>query len=1203
MADSPLPLLVRHRTRFPSREEVRRLAARLACAALCVSFTAAILPATATAAASPVLERVDATGAVHRETLPAGSGLLQFSIDGRSTRTSVVDLEGPRRMLVEFDAPPILRASGGRVGPTPMARASQLQSDLARLVASASQAGGPPAVARVTREFHRVWSGAALLVSPRLIDAVRSLPYVVRVVPDDSVRATLAQSVPLIRADTLRFRTGASGAGVRVGIIDTGIDYTHAAFGGGFGPGHTVAGGYDFFNGDPDPIDDNGHGTHVAGIVAGHGGGVFGVAPGATLYAFKVLSAGGYGFDSTILAALEAALDPDGNPATDDAMQVVNLSLGSANVDPDAPLSIALDHLTEAGVVCCVAAGNSGGYRTIGSPGTSRRAITVGATDKSDQLAWFTSKGPVVRTDQMKPELMAPGVDIVSARMGGGTIALSGTSMATPHVTGCAALLLQLHPTWTPDEIKSALATTAHALPETELERGAGRVDALDAAFAGVSFTPAQLSFGRVPALRVSVWARAETLVVRNLGSSGVVNLALPASFTIMPGAVVHFTPAVASLAPGDSSSIVAELDLSLTAVPTPREQPFGFSGTVVATAAGKSYRIPVSFFRHSVLHIAANYEWTVVAESHDARDIAWFDSGPAEVALPAGSYDVTGISILPSRFVTRDEVFVGDSTGIAIDPSGASAVQSYAYTDARGMPFRGDRQNVRFRRAGSHWSLGAVGFPTDSIFTAPERPDYQIDWNLYRADWDTSYVSLADAQWGVHGSRVHTNPAGQSWHSFVMTFPAVDTSSAGLVVWDFHPFLQGGSYFGVGSPSGRVLTFPRDFSLDVMLPATPDPDQLGLGFELRPLFGDGRIDWSQGPILLSPSLRFDRGWPIPTFKADFFHLPSASFAGSRMRFFDGPPVWAAAFHDDGSYLQIGDEGAYYSTPHVFTDAYGALRREPDPPYTVTRGGATIASGVLVGAGSLLFSGTATILLPSAGPCDVHFHRDYTRSGIPGALDVLDHVNTLLPDADPPALGSFEIASQGQVADTADFGRGPVLASFRLRDAAAFTVQLQARSAWASGSWVSVPVVRDTDTYVGTFPEALDGPITVRLVAEDASGNATTLTWDPAFFAIPGGPPVRIGPDGRPLLTMQGAVPNPSRGRGITLEFVLPDASPAEVELLDLAGRRVTSQAVGIFGAGRHRVSLAGADLRPGIYFARLHRLGESRVARFVVLR
>ncbi len=340
-------------------------------------------------------------GSAAPEVLPPGHGITWAGGPGGTLVTRTLDPAAPLRLLVALDAPPAAaaRLHGGDVSASTRV-ADQLRADLAALAR--------PGEARVTRTFTQVWSGAAVTLAPELLDRLRALPYVRGVYADDSVHAVLDRSVPLIRADRVRTELGVDGTGIRIGIVDTGIDYTHPAFGNGFGPGHRVAGGYDFVNDDADPMDDAGHGTHVAGIAAGNGGGVVGVAPGATLYAFKVLNQNGNGVASWILAGLDRALDPDGNPATDDAVQIVNLSLGGGG-NPNDPMSQAIDQLSDLGVTCCVAAGNSGAYFTIGSPGCARSAITVGASTRSDAIAYFSSRGPVSSTLDLKPDLVAPG--------------------------------------------------------------------------------------------------------------------------------------------------------------------------------------------------------------------------------------------------------------------------------------------------------------------------------------------------------------------------------------------------------------------------------------------------------------------------------------------------------------------------------------------------------------------------------------------------------------------------------------------------------------------------------------------------------------------------------------------------------------------------------------------------------------------------
>ncbi|WSJ90945.1 S8 family serine peptidase [Streptomyces sp. NBC_01304] len=203
-------------------------------------------------------------------------------------------------------------------------------------------------------------------------------------------------SVPLIGAPDVWKRkdpagNGADGKGVTVAVLDSGVDYSHPDLGGGFGEGHKVVAGYDFVNGDGDPMDDHGHGTHVAGIIAGKAaakGGVTGVAPGATLTAYKVMGADGGGNTSDIVAGIEAAIDP-ANPHRAD---VINMSIGGPGDGTD-PLGLAATAATRAGVVVVASAGNEGPDRgTVGSPAAAEGVIAVGASVSGIRVPTATYK-------------------------------------------------------------------------------------------------------------------------------------------------------------------------------------------------------------------------------------------------------------------------------------------------------------------------------------------------------------------------------------------------------------------------------------------------------------------------------------------------------------------------------------------------------------------------------------------------------------------------------------------------------------------------------------------------------------------------------------------------------------------------------------------------------------------------------------------
>lgn len=318
------------------------------------------------------------------------------------------------------------------------------------------------------------------------------------------VHATLDESVAQIGAPEV-WAAGFDGAGVPVAVLDTGHDPHHPDLAGKVSAAHN-------FTDDPDPegetaVDGNGHGTHVAATVAGTGaasdGARSGVAPGADLMIGKVLDSEGSGYEDWIIAGMEWAVD--------EGARVVNLSLGTpGSSDGTDPMSVAVDRLTDSsGAIFVVAAGNSGPFpEAIGSPGAATRALTVGAVTKADEPASFSSRGPRWGDGAIKPEVVAPGVGIVAARAAGTSLgdlidenytSLNGTSMATPHVAGAAAILAQQHPDWTADEIKARLISTSLTLEGQPLSfQGAGRIDVPAATGASATVSDGAVSFGRV---------------------------------------------------------------------------------------------------------------------------------------------------------------------------------------------------------------------------------------------------------------------------------------------------------------------------------------------------------------------------------------------------------------------------------------------------------------------------------------------------------------------------------------------------------------------------------------------------------------------------------------------------------------------------------------------------------------------------------
>ena len=299
-------------------------------------------------------------------------------------------------------------------------------------------------------------------VAEQAVDALRrrgDVRYVERDLEYEAIAQTLPYGIDRVDAEVAH-ANGDTGAGADVAIVDTGIDQTHPDLAANLGTGTSFLAGVQ----NPDWQDDNGHGTHCAGIADAidNSQGVVGVSTEATLHAVKVLSAAGVGLTSDIAAGVEWVAEQ--------GYDVASMSLGGSSQSE--ALADACTYAQEQGVTLVAAAGNSGPCTDcVGYPAANPEPIAVSATNENDQLADFSSQGPEV-------EIAAPGADIYSTYLGGYST-LSGTSMACPHVSGAAAQLAAQG--YTNTEIRSQLKTTAEDVGLGENESGAGLLDVASA--------------------------------------------------------------------------------------------------------------------------------------------------------------------------------------------------------------------------------------------------------------------------------------------------------------------------------------------------------------------------------------------------------------------------------------------------------------------------------------------------------------------------------------------------------------------------------------------------------------------------------------------------------------------------------------------------------------------------------------------------
>ena len=472
--------------------------------------------------------------------------------------------ETPLRVIVilrtEENAQSALSAGRGTFVETLQQEYAAAKAPLDKLLAAAQARGE-------VREQRDLWiiHGLALTASPAFLQQLTAAPEVAEIRLDHyeqylapaEVRGaerteatTLAWGVTQIRTPEVWQTLGISGTGAVVAIMDTGVEWQHPAllnnYRGNLGRGlsdHTGS-WYDAVNDGVYPYDDHSHGTHVAGSAVGQNG--IGVAPGARWIAVKMLAHEGYGYDSWIHAGFQWLLAPGGNPAL--APDVINASWSSSQ-----RLSTEFEEdihaLQAVGILPVFAAGNTGpDVGSVGSPASLPGVLAVGASDYDDEVAYFSGRGPSP-WEEIKPMIVAPGINILSAIPGGIYAEYNGTSMGTPHVVGLVALLRSISPTLSITATMNALTTTAVPLSTTlpNNDSGWGRIDALGAALAVahpgfIAGTVRSLN-GGIPQATVTAATREAGKVAQvTADAQGRYTLALPAGQYIVTAAAFGYS-------------------------------------------------------------------------------------------------------------------------------------------------------------------------------------------------------------------------------------------------------------------------------------------------------------------------------------------------------------------------------------------------------------------------------------------------------------------------------------------------------------------------------------------------------------------------------------------------------------------------------------------------------------------------------------
>jgi subtilisin family serine protease len=967
---------------------------------------------------------------------------------------------------------------------------------------------GQGLIDQVTRRFSYLVNGFTATVRMSDIRTIERWAEVQAVYLDEELHITLEQSVPLIGAPTVWAMTDgvgnpATGLGMTVAIIDTGIDYTHPDLGGCFGDGCRVVGGYDFVNGDSDPMDDHGHGTHVAGIVAANGT-FTGVAPGVHLLAYKACNLYGSCNESDVIAALEQAVDPDGDPTTHDQPEVINMSLAKSGAS-DSPLGKATDRAVEQGIVVVVAAGNNGEYHGIGSPGAAAKALTVGASTKGDSTAYFSSRGPVDRY-VIKPDVMAPGVDITSTFPGNQYGSLDGTSMASPHVAGAAVLLVQLHPEWSPDQVKAVLMNTAKSLGVNPYIEGTGRIQVDKAAVMNTIVKPATLSMGRVDPSQ-STWTAVGKFEIFNEDS---VNRTYHISVDpgLPDGVTTTLSADTITIDPGQSVSIQLTLIVDTAQLSYPPEEPFAYYGKVLVSDGTENISVPFAFIRDTQMTLRFDEEpWMVYIHDRGVKNVKAFITYPdltVDVPLVPGIYDVIVVfKESGTGIVVREDLVLSDDLDLEIERTDAiykmdARIRFEDGSEAPAFPRSYSGVAGIFHRS-SHkglWFFGGLSSAETTHFSPMSAAYYYETNGFLKYEDNEPYYDLFYYFEGIQGDLTLTNDV-QDLKRLDYSIPPLHGGDFVRVYYLMVAPVTDRSYYGA------LVTLEQCSSVPVRntILRSPQPASGVLApYRFVEVYRMDGCSSTKERIGDSPFVRVEDRKTFVAYAYDRIQWKISKLYESTaedITFNLSPIYWSGVFQAKQTSVRILSDLATAGWNRAFLRDQWQNMLRYDVPYILRQDEEVIQSGELRSeSGAYLWS--SELFSPGRVSMDLSYRA--WLQGIPVQGFVAATLDTRRDDRSPPSIRALQILSNGNMTDRIA-GDGQVQVEV-IDDVQVQTVELSIDRGDGSG-WQNLLVTRQGDVFSADLSSIRAGDqVALKISAEDASGNRLINEIRPAFLGI-----------------------------------------------------------------------------------------------------